>query len=96
MPLVGRQIGREASVKDGNPAQWNAHGHGRAQQDVGFHFQRFEVNVRLVKPVWNSTSPSAPASFIRLPGWQSLVKNGLSFTATGILTSAFTALRMFS
>ena len=51
MPLVAARLALDPSVQNRNPPQRHAHRHGRAQQDVRLHFERFQVNVRLVKTV---------------------------------------------
>src|ERR1019366_3190334 len=47
----GREAGTHLAVKQRNPAQRDTHGHGSAQQNVGLHFKRLEVDVRLVEAV---------------------------------------------
>lgn len=47
----GGETGAEASVQNRYPSQGHPHRHGRAQQNVRLHLERFEVNVRLVKAV---------------------------------------------
>ena len=55
----------------------------RAQHDVGFSFKRFQVNVRLVKTV--EQNQPVRAGLVQPVGQLAIsLKNGLSFTATGI------------
>ena len=84
-----RQIRADPAVENRDPAHRQPHRHWRAQQNVGRNLERLQLDVGLIKTIEEHQRVGA-VLIGSAREVQKLVKNGLSFTATGIFNCAFT------